>query len=89
MDLVIFEKNMPFVLKALRSGDFDCTETASEVFETDFFRFIKSITPPQADGVCKGIILSLPPHPRERELAETPPQADGVLKTLINPKFTF
>jgi len=41
MDLVIFEKNMPFVLKALRSGDFDCTETASEVFETDFFRFIK------------------------------------------------
>jgi len=58
---------------------------------------LKSITPPQADGVCKGIILSLPPHPtplpRERELAETPAQADGVLKTLIKPVqclyFTF
>jgi len=52
------------------------------------WRYIEqSITPPQADGVCKGIILSLPPHPtplpRERELAETPVQADGVLKTLI------
>lgn len=44
MDLVIFEKNRPFVLKALRSGDFDYIETASEVFETDFFRFIKSKT---------------------------------------------
>jgi len=55
------------------------------------YQMLKSITPPQADGACKGIILSLPPHPtplpRERELAETPPQADGVLKTLI--KFAF
>ena len=59
----------------------------SRIFSSKEKFLAKSITPPQADGVCKGIILSLPPHPtplpRERELAETPPQADGVLKTLI------
>ena len=41
MDLVIFEQNKPFVLEALGDGDFDYMEAASEVFETDFFRFIK------------------------------------------------
>ena len=41
MDLVIFEQNKPFVLEALEDGDFDYIEAASEVFETDFFRFIK------------------------------------------------
>jgi hypothetical protein len=41
MDLVIFEQNKPFVLEALGDGDFDYIEAASEVFETDFFRFIK------------------------------------------------
>ncbi len=41
MDLVIFEQNKPFVLEALGNGDFDYIEAASEVFETDFFRFIK------------------------------------------------
>ena len=54
---------------------------------TESVRSAGSITPPQADGVCKAIILSLPPHPtplpRERELAETPAQADGALKTLM------
>ena len=44
MDLVIFEENKPFVLKALHSGDFDYIEAASEVFETDFFRFIQAKT---------------------------------------------
>jgi len=42
MDLVIFEENRPLVLEALRNGDFDYMEAASEVFEADFFRFIKA-----------------------------------------------
>ncbi len=42
MDLVIFEENKPFVLEALRGGEFDYIEAASEVFEADFFRFIKA-----------------------------------------------
>jgi len=42
MELVIFEENKPFVLQALGNGDFDYIESASEVFETDFFRFIKA-----------------------------------------------
>jgi hypothetical protein len=42
MDLVIFENNKPFVLNALENGDFDYMEAASEVFEGDFFRFIKA-----------------------------------------------
>jgi hypothetical protein len=42
MDLVIFEENKLFVLQALGNGDFDYIESASEVFETEFFRFIKA-----------------------------------------------
>jgi hypothetical protein len=42
MDLVIFEDNKPFVLEALQNGDFDYMEAASELFEADFFRFIKA-----------------------------------------------
>jgi hypothetical protein len=42
MDLVIFEENEPFVLEALGNGEFDYMEAASEVFEADFFRFIKA-----------------------------------------------
>ena len=41
MDLVIFEENKPFVLEALGNGNFDYMESASEVFETEFFRYIK------------------------------------------------
>jgi hypothetical protein len=41
MDLVLFEQNKPLVLRALGDGDFDYIEAASEVFETEFFRFIK------------------------------------------------
>jgi len=40
MDLVIFEENKPMVLRALESGEFDYIETASEVFETEFFKYI-------------------------------------------------
>lgn len=42
MELVIFEENKPLILKALGNGEFDYIEAASEVFEADFFRFIKA-----------------------------------------------
>jgi hypothetical protein len=44
MDLVIFEQNKPLVLEALDNGEFDYIESASEIFETEFFRFIKAKT---------------------------------------------
>jgi len=42
MDLVVFEENKPYVLEAFCEGDFDYIEAASEVVETDFFRFIQA-----------------------------------------------
>jgi hypothetical protein len=42
MELVLFEENKPLVLEALGNGEFDYMEAASEVFEADFFRFIKA-----------------------------------------------
>jgi hypothetical protein len=44
MELVIFEQNKPLVLEALGNGAFDYIEAASEVFEADFFRYIKART---------------------------------------------
>jgi hypothetical protein len=44
MDLVIFEENKPLVLQALGKGNFDYIESASEVYEADFFRFLKAKT---------------------------------------------
>ena len=44
MGLVIFEDNKPFILNALGNGDFDYIDAASEVYETDFFRFINAKT---------------------------------------------
>jgi hypothetical protein len=40
MELVIFESNKPWVLEALGNGEFDYIESASEVFETEFFQYI-------------------------------------------------
>ena len=40
MDLIVYEQDKPYVLKAFCEGDFDYIEAASEVVETDFFRFI-------------------------------------------------
>jgi len=60
MDLVLFEKDKPFVLQALREGEFDYIEAASEVFETEFFRFIRA----------KRILTELSesyPTPRQKE----------------------
>lgn len=42
MDLVVFEESKSLIWEALQEGDFDYMESASEVFETDFFRFIKA-----------------------------------------------
>jgi len=42
MELVTFEENKPLVLEALRNGEFDYIEAASEVFEAEFLRFIKA-----------------------------------------------
>jgi hypothetical protein len=40
MELVVFEQNKPLVLQGLESGEFDYIETANEVFETEFFKYI-------------------------------------------------
>ena len=60
MDLVIIEDNKPYVLEALGNGDFDYIEGAGEVFETDFFRFIK------AKSILKKLAESYP-TPRKKE----------------------
>jgi hypothetical protein len=60
MDLVIFEENKPFVLQSLGNGDFDYIESASEVYEADFFRFIK------AKAILDKLAASYP-TPRKRE----------------------
>lgn len=60
MDLVVFEENKPYVLEALGNGDFDYIETAGEVFESDFFRFIK------AGSILKSLAESYP-TPRQKE----------------------
>jgi hypothetical protein len=60
MDLVIIEDNKPYVLEALGNGDFDYIEGAAEVFETDFFRFIK------AKSILKKLAESYP-TPRKKE----------------------
>jgi hypothetical protein len=60
MDLVIFEENKPLVLEALRNGEFDYIEVASEVFEADFFRFIKA-------RAFLGELAGTYPTPRKKE----------------------
>ena len=41
-EIVLYERDQGFVLQKLRAGEFDYIETGSEVFETEFFRFIGS-----------------------------------------------
>jgi len=38
LDLIVFEQDRPFILRSLRSGDFDYVEAANEAAEADFFR---------------------------------------------------
>ncbi len=42
MGLMLFQENRPFILESYCQGDFDYIDSAGEVFETDFFRFIKA-----------------------------------------------
>lgn len=60
MDLVIFEENKPLVLQGLNNGEFDYIEAASEVFETEFFRYI------QAKPILKALAKTYP-TPRKKE----------------------
>ena len=60
MDLVLFEEHKPFVLQALEDGDFDYMDSASEVFETDFFRYIN------AKAIIKELAETYP-TPRKKE----------------------
>ena len=60
MDLVIFEENKPFVLQSLGKGEFDYIESASEVYEADFFRFIKA-------GTILDKLTDTYPTPRKKE----------------------
>ena len=60
MDLVIFEENRPLVVKALGNGEFDHMEAASEIFEAQFFRFIKART--YLDELARSY-----PTPRKKE----------------------
>ena len=60
MDLVLFEEDKPFVLQALEDGDFDYMDSASEVFETDFFRYIN------AKAILKELAETYP-TPRKKE----------------------
>lgn len=40
MDIVCYERNQGFVLENFQKGEFDYMDTASEVVETEFFRYI-------------------------------------------------
>ena len=60
MDMVIFEENKPKILKAMENGDFDYIEAASEVCETEFFRFIDA-------NSMLGELAGCYPSPRENE----------------------
>jgi hypothetical protein len=60
MDLVIFEENGPFVLESFNQGDFDYIDAASEVYETNFFRFI------EAEAILSELAKSYP-SPRKKE----------------------
>lgn len=40
MDIVCYEHDQGFVLERFREGEFDYLDAASEVFETEFFRYI-------------------------------------------------
>ncbi len=62
MDLVIFEENKPMVLKALENGEFDYMESANEVFEADFFKYIG------ARRILEGIARSYPTPRRKEEV---------------------
>ena len=60
MGLVIFEENKPSILESFGNGDFDYIDAASEVFETDFFKFI------EAESILQKLAQTYP-TPRKKE----------------------
>ena len=62
MDMVVFEENKPLVLQALENGEFDYIETASEVFETEFFKYIG------AKNILSKLALTYPTPRRKEEV---------------------
>ena len=60
MDLVIFQENKPFILESFSGGEFDYIDTASEVFETNFFQFI------EAKDILRDLSKSYP-TPRKKQ----------------------
>ncbi len=60
MDLIIFEEDKPFILESLSNGDFDYIDAVSEVYETDFFRFI------EAESILQNLAQTYP-TPRKKE----------------------
>ncbi len=60
MSVMMYEKNQGFVVEKLKEGEFDYIDSADEVFEADFFRFI------QATNILKEISQSFP-TPRKKE----------------------
>lgn len=59
-EIVLYERDQGFVLEKLCEGEFDYIETGSEVFETEFFRFIGS------QQILKKLAETYP-TPREKE----------------------
>jgi hypothetical protein len=57
--MTLFEEDKAFVLEAFMRGEFDFMESAGEVVETDFFRFI------QARGLLEGLARTYP-NPRRK-----------------------
>jgi len=60
VNLTVYEENMPLVLQALEDGDFDYIDSASEYFETEFFRYIR------AKAILSDIAETYP-TPRKKE----------------------
>jgi len=63
VDLVTFEENKPLVLESLENGEFDYIEAASEVFETEFFKYI---------GATKILAAASETYPTPRKKEEVP-----------------
>ena len=63
MDLVVFEQDKPKVLQAFKDGEFDYIDAASEIFETDFFKYI---------GAKKILTKAAETYPSPRKKEEVP-----------------
>ena len=59
-NIVCYEHNQGFVLERFRQGEFDYLDTASEVFETEFFRYIG------AEKILQDLARTYP-SPRKKE----------------------